>query len=677
LTVFDGTTSLTEPGPVKFLSPLDLAPLAKFDATPRFWVRARSAENDPFDTQRLQGVFLNATAARQAVSVADEPVGSSNAQPSQQLRLARPPVLTGQQVLVREPEPPAEQERLAIEAEEGPDAVQERINPVTGAPEIWVRWHEVNTFLRSDSRSRHYLLDHTSGLLSFGDGRHGLIPPPGTNNVSASYASGGGTSGNLPKGAIGKIQTPLPGLATVTNPIAADGGAARETVEQVKERGPWTLRHRQRAVATGDLEWLAREAAGTQVARVRVLPNVNRDLRFEPGWASLVIVPRGTEAKLSPGPELIRAVQSFLQARAFVGSATGTPARINVIGPGYLQVVVAAQIVPFDIDQAELVEQAAIAALDAFFHPLTGGPRGTGWEFARDVYESEISQVLEGVVGVSHVKTLDLLPNQAQHRLAIAATLTATAALPAGSLVVTIDGRKAALLAEPVPAGLPLAALAVKGFREGDRLARVRDLAGATPGQPIVEAGAIIPTIDVSAFPADPVGFPRGSRLATLDGRLQTRLARAIPRAPAGGSQLLVTSLAVEDEDFVAGLLPPEQLTVFYPFPVVVTAVTLDGASGTQTLAIEPYEAEVEFPSGSLLASLDNRARLPLAEPLAAGGPTTSIRLHGFQAGEQLRVASLHGMLTIQRVDQVTDVVYLDDNFLVQPGRHRITMRAD
>src|SRR5437016_4014393 len=151
------------------------------------------------------------------------------------------------------------------------------------------------------------------------------------------------------------MQSPLPGLAAVTNPVAADGGAAGETVLMVQERGPQTLKHRDRAVACADLIWLARQAAGTRVARVQCLPNVNRALRFEPGWVTLLIVPQGTEAKLSPSTELIREVEGYLAARAFVGLVQQTPVRINVIGPGYTQVTVVAEVVPRDLDTAQQV----------------------------------------------------------------------------------------------------------------------------------------------------------------------------------------------------------------------------------------------------------------------------------------------------------------------------------
>jgi hypothetical protein len=533
----------------------------------------------------------------------------------------------------------------------------------------------VGSFLAAGLRSRHYLLDHVSGLVTFGDGRHGLIPPRGTNNVLASYQSGGGPAGNVPSGAVAKLQSPLPGLASMRNPVAADGGAAVETVDQVKARGPQSLRHRQRAVSASDFEWLARQAAGTRVVRARCLPNVNRALRFEPGWVTLVVVPQGTEARLAPGSELVRDVQNFLEAAAFAGLSAGAPARISVIGAGYLQVVVAADLVPLDFDEAEVVKQRAAAALDAFFQPLTGGPRGSGWEFGRDVYESEISQVLEGVPGVSHVKQLALLTNQAQQRLVVGPERIVDRPLPEASLVFSADRRKQALLAEPLPTGLRLSRLAVKGFKEGDRLTRVLDLhlPSAVSSTTVPIDGQEWPAFTVEPLAADPAGFPRGSRLSSFDGARQTRLVRAIPKDQAGLSEIVV-----EDQEFVARLQPGELLTVFYPFPLTVTSLTPDDATGRQTVGVEPYQATVGFPAGSLLASLDNRVRLPLDAPLDADGPLTVLTLTGFQSGEQVTLGEgLLGTLSVQQVGSLTDLVYLDENFLVYPGQHRLTMRAE
>jgi Baseplate J-like protein len=756
LTVFDDTNNLTESGSVEFLTPTDIAPLAKFDLTERYWIRARSPKNDPFDTQQLQGIFLNTISATQAVTVQTEILGSSNGQPNQVLSFARTPILPGQQVLVREPEAPSDREREAIEAEEGKDAVQTRSNPITGEPEIWVRWHEVDNFVPSDLHSRHYTLDRTTGLLKFGNGKRGLIPPRDTNNINSVYRTGGGTVGNVPQAVVAQVKSPLPGIAAVTNPIAADDGAEVETVPMVEARGPQTLRHRDRAVTCSDFEWLARQATGTRVARTKCLSNINRDLHFEPGWVTLIIVPQGTEPKLLPSSELIRAVENYLEVRAFVGLVQQTPARVNVVGPGYIQVAVVAEVAPQDIDEAQQVKQRVVTALNAFFHPLVGGPNGRGWEFARDVYESEVSQVLEGVSGVDYVKFLELLPNIAQHRLSFASPTAAEIELPEGSPVIKTDRQKAALLAESVPLGTTVERIAIKGFKEGDRITKVLDLLNPTKSDPTVIDGISYPVITVTAFVSDAVGFPRGSLVTTFDGTRRTRLVRGIPR-----NTTAQTAIVVEDDDFVARLQPDKKdvLVVFYPFPMTITAVTVgaidltvQSVSGNtiavaafnidihlpqgslvtmvdrtqktrlaqeilpnqtgitqivvqdlsfaaslkpgdllriplpvQTLGIEPYEPEVAFPPDSLLATLDNRVRLPLltsvlVDPIAK--TVTSIKLHDFTSGDEVKVfrrdaPSQSQSLTIQDLEPIRDIVYLDDNFLVYPGAHRIKMVSD
>jgi hypothetical protein len=54
------------------------------------------------------------------------------------------------------------------------------------------------------------------------------------------------------------------------------------------------------------------------------------------------------------------------------------------------------------------VKQRILDALYTFFDPRRGGPAGLGWPFGRDVYRSEVLQVLDGVPGVDHVIHLSL-----------------------------------------------------------------------------------------------------------------------------------------------------------------------------------------------------------------------------------------------------------------------------
>ncbi len=673
LTVIDETNSLTESGTVKFLTPSDMNKLAKFDLTECYWIRARSSKNDPFDTQQLLGTFLNTIPATQAVTVWNEILGSSNGQPDQEFRLTQTPVLPGQHIIVREPNQPSEEESRAIEREEGKDAIQEKENSETGETEIWVQWHEVPNFLQSRRSSRHFTLDHDKGLLTFGDGKRGAIPPGGTSNIAAiRYRTGGGTAGNVAKEDIAQISSSLPGVGTVANPVEADGGAALETVSQAKFRGPQTLRHRDWAVASGDLEWLAHQAAGTLIARAKCLPNINRDLRFEPGWVTLIIVPQGAESKLSPNTELIRQVENYLIDRAFVGLHQATPERINIIGPGYIQTTVVASVVPQDIDESEQVKLSAISALNSFLHPLTGGPDGTGWEFGRDVYVSEVYKIIEDLPGVNYVKSLQLIPNTAQNRFDLTSTLTAAVELPEGSVVRTNDRKKAALLAEPVHVGSTVTCIPLKGFKEGDRITNVKDLT-------VNSVAADLSTVSVEPFNSDAAGFPRYSPVTTLDGRIRTRLATGILPGHTG-----IQEIAVEDDDFASQLKPGDVLALLHPFPMTITSVTMETASNGdiqssfQRLDIEPYETTITFPANSIMATLDNSVRLPLLTAVQAGQKITSINVSDFADVDRITIPkhSSTQIMEIQEVEPVDEIVYLDDNFLVYSGAHRITIVA-
>ena len=54
------------------------------------------------------------------------------------------------------------------------------------------------------------------------------------------------------------------------------------------------------------------------------------------------------------------------------------------------------------------IQLQAVKALQAFLHPLTGGPGRDGWPFGRDVYRSDVAAVLAAVAGVDYVASLKL-----------------------------------------------------------------------------------------------------------------------------------------------------------------------------------------------------------------------------------------------------------------------------
>ena len=390
----DETVAFTRRGLVRFIGPGDFFASVDFGRL-AFWLRARLQSGSYATPTRLAGILTNTMWATHTRTIEGEGLGSSTGKENQVFQTALSPVLVGQSVEVMEPELPPLEERLKIEAEEGPDAIGA---PVAGTPQWWVRWHQGQDFYGSGPRDRHYLLDRSSGQAQFGDGRYGAIPPQGVGNIRASYQTGGGERGNRPAGALTQMKTAVPFVASVSNPEPAAGGTDVETPAAAQVRGPRALRHRERAVTISDFEDLAFEAF-VDVARVKGIP---ASTTADAGRVGLVVVPKSADPQPVPNLELLTRVQDFITQKL-------TPtAGLWVAGPDWLRVTVDAEIVPVDQGAATAVQTAAITRCTQFLHPLTGGSDGQGWAFGRRPYRSDIIALLESVPGIDHVRRIEV-----------------------------------------------------------------------------------------------------------------------------------------------------------------------------------------------------------------------------------------------------------------------------
>lgn len=770
LVVLDLTKDLTQSGFITFLTPRDISLFQKHDLTPRYWIRARSESNDPVDTQHLLGIYLNTVEALQQITIHNELLGSSNGGLDQSFELNQTPVLPGAEIYVRESELPlhAMNDPSADAAEATTGRILRLPNPATGESEIWVRWRQADNFVLSGPKSRTYLLEPMTGKVTFGDGVNGMIPPVGSDNILAlKYRSGGGVVGNVPSHSVTQLQSPVENIDLVDNPQPADNGADTETLEMVLVRGPQSLKNRDRAVTCGDYVWLAKQAAGTRVARAQCLSNINRALHLEPGWITLIIVPQANlmpgisdvaepvadvieedhvnhSMRLEPSPQLIRRVQTYLDQRNFIGISQPTPSRLYVIGPGYLEVTVYAEVVPTDFNLANEVDLRAYLALREFFDPLHGGNHGTGWPFGRNVYKSEVEKVLQGVRGVDFVKAVRIKGNVAQNRLVFERPLKFETPLNEGTTAISANRLKAALLAEPISRGELQQRVPVKGFQEGEQIAHVVDLIVTGVSDDVIQ---VEPTFTVS-------GLPESAEVKTFDGLRKTRLKRGVEPDQS------FDALVVDDPAFAGGLQPGDWITVFYPFPMTVTSVEqgeyafevrafsaeartitvrplgenrwamlqkgdlvslprtrahtlLESSAGIdstnevklevqspsfieslnpgdivyistaqQKLGIEPYASFYGFAEGSVVASLDNRIRLPLSLPVLAHDVVEHLNLEDFEPQDVVSIhpwdqpqAAVTGRLMWSAL--MDDIVYLDDNFLIYLGPDQIYTVAD
>ena len=402
LAVRDETQSLRRSGLIQFLAPTDFASKNEFGRQ-RFWLRMRPNADD-FDPT-IRNVYLNTTTAIQGATVVNDVLGSSNGKPDQKFRTVQVMVLPGQKLEVCEPTMPALNECRSIEAYEGDGAIQTVTARVGRGNQFWVTWHEVPNFYGSGPRDRHYVLDHLSGEVIFGDGLSGMIPPILPGNIRMTrYRSGGGVAGNLAAQAIKQLISAVPYVQKVVNWIPASGGTDPEASANLIDRGPRGIRHGHRAVTREDFEDLAM-LASREVARAKCVPQCDLSLdpdakRRRPGVISLIVVPHSSDSRPVPDPDL------FDRVRAFVDDWRLPTAEIVLVGPEYVRVDVSAEIVVNQPGDASDVELAAKRALERYLHPVSGGLDGNGWEFGRLPLKFDLCGLIEQIPGVSHVRDI-------------------------------------------------------------------------------------------------------------------------------------------------------------------------------------------------------------------------------------------------------------------------------
>ena len=194
----------------------------------------------------------------------------------------------------------------------------------------------------------------------------------------------------------GVLKTSVPYVARVENRVAAVGGAEAESLEDAKARGPLLLRSRGRAVTAEDFEELARDVA-PEVARVHCVAEPD-----ERAGVRLLVVPYVTDDELGripledlrPPADALERISTSLDRQRLVGT------RLLVQPPDYvgLTVVVSLTARPrFDPGEVRI---DVLKALYRLYHPLVGGPDGTGWPVGRTVAAHEVHATLAAIGGV-------------------------------------------------------------------------------------------------------------------------------------------------------------------------------------------------------------------------------------------------------------------------------------
>lgn len=255
----------------------------------------------------------------------------------------------------------------------------------------WVLWERRDALLHdvgpdgrlrmSNPDGRHYVVLY-DGLgrarAQFGgDGRFGMRPPLGANNIRASYVEGGGAAGNVPPGMIREALTPIPQLHAVTNPQSASGGTDVQDAAEAARIGPAAYRARQRAVTLEDYEAMALLAGGVAKVHARAASWNRIDLHIGPAGPALA--PLSETAR--------RRLMAFLDERKMAGTS------VRIVDAVGVPVDIEAEVYYDERYRPDAVRQAALGAIAGILSYVQA-------DFGKPVYLGAIHDALLRVAGV-------------------------------------------------------------------------------------------------------------------------------------------------------------------------------------------------------------------------------------------------------------------------------------
>ena len=315
----------------------------------------------------------------------------------------------------------------------------------------WQHWERRDDLDSSRPIDWHFVLDAVAGEIRFGDGEHARVPG-GVAPLFASYRTTAGAAAAAGPDARWRIDTDAPITRALLGAhlaladgwtvaaAAADPGlnaedvgeaarraaealwsherlteltgappkAATATLDQLDQDAVLARLAPERAATALDLERLALDVPGTRIRRARAWTSVDAAVCCAEaiGTVTVIVVPSLPLGRPVPSAGLLRAIRTYLEPRRVLGT------RIVVVGPVYVQVFVRATVRAKPEASESRVQRGVNDVLRSFLDPLTGGPARRGWPFGRDVYRSELLQVIDDVNGVDHVLSLEIDTDQ-------------------------------------------------------------------------------------------------------------------------------------------------------------------------------------------------------------------------------------------------------------------------
>ena len=298
-------------------------------------------------------------------------------------------------------------------------------------------WERVNDFDSSQPLDKHYIvLDKKSGIIKFGDGENGKIPPVGSK-VILKYKTGNlddnliikerkifeiGSYPNSDRFFSNRLSDEIFGMNLQPSSLGKLDEDLKEAVIRVRQ----DLLVPFKAVSKKDCEYIAKNTPGLRVGKVKVVTNNevkgsvtvldeskrNMDVVSikEPESLENTLfvsaIPYSFSKKPIPNQPFLNTILKHLDKHRLITT------KIKMVIPEYVGISITAKgrLGNQSFDKTQ-VRQKIYDMLEHTFRPLPnnfGNMEFEGWDFGKDVYKSEIISIVEMVGEVDSIFDMTL-----------------------------------------------------------------------------------------------------------------------------------------------------------------------------------------------------------------------------------------------------------------------------
>jgi hypothetical protein len=243
--------------------------------------------------------------------------------------------------------------------------------------------------------------DNGTPFIRFGDGIFGRKLIAG-ENINITYRTGGGSVGNIPQQTVTTLIDSLPFVSSVTNNADFSGGADEQSIEQLRQLIPASLRTLERAVSQSDYSDII-IANFSEVFAASSEPN-----NTDPGVdINVYVVPQGVGiSKISTNTLLRNRISSFIDRRKMV------TIQFQILDAFGIEMLLSFEVFITDTASKSTVSQAIRTAISNFFNLSTGGTEGSGIGFAEQILLKDMTAIISSIEGIERfeIKRLTYRP---------------------------------------------------------------------------------------------------------------------------------------------------------------------------------------------------------------------------------------------------------------------------